>query len=117
MSQSTRFQVYSFKSRLLTVLGFFGICFVAVLGRVFFLQIIKADYYIQKAKEGRVIMLTSHSMEEADVLGDKIGIMSHGHMQALGTPLELKERYGKGMVVTIIIQESASLNKIVHFMN
>ena len=50
MSQSTRFQVYSFKSRLLTVLGFFGICFVAVLGRVFFLQIVKADYYIQKAK-------------------------------------------------------------------
>ncbi len=41
---------------------------------------------IQKAKEGRVIMLTSHSMEEADVLGDKIGIMSHGRMQALGTP-------------------------------
>ena len=50
MSQSPRFQVYSFKSRLLTVLVFFGICFVAVLGRVFFLQIIKADYYIQKAK-------------------------------------------------------------------
>ena len=50
MSQSPRFQVYSFKSRLLTVLVFFGMCFVAVLGKVFFLQIIKADYYIQKAK-------------------------------------------------------------------
>jgi len=50
MSQSPRFQVYSFKSRLLTVLFFFGICFVAVLGKVFFLQIINADYYIQKAK-------------------------------------------------------------------
>jgi len=50
MSQSPRFQVYSFKSRLLTVLFFFGICFVAVLGRIFFLQIIKADYYIHKAK-------------------------------------------------------------------
>ncbi|MBS1254425.1 MAG: putative peptidoglycan D,D-transpeptidase PenA [Deltaproteobacteria bacterium] len=50
MGQSPRFQLYSFKSRLLTVLAFFGICFIAVLGKVFYLQIIKADYYIQKAK-------------------------------------------------------------------
>ena len=50
MNHSPRFQLYSFKTRLLTVLTFFGICFLAVLGRVFFLQILKADYYIQKAK-------------------------------------------------------------------
>ena len=50
MNQFPRFQLYSFKTRLLTVLTFFGICFLAVLGRVFYLQILKADYYVEKAK-------------------------------------------------------------------
>ncbi|MBC8258850.1 MAG: penicillin-binding protein 2 [SAR324 cluster bacterium] len=50
MNQIPRFQLYSFKTRLLTVLVVFGACFLAVLGRVYYLQIIKADYYIKKAK-------------------------------------------------------------------
>merc|ERR1711998_320095 len=57
---------------------------------------------IQKARVGRVILLTTHSMEEADVLGDRIAIMSHGRIQALGTGLQLKKRYGKGMVLTVL---------------
>ncbi len=50
MDQSPRFQLYSFKTRLLTVLVAFILCFLAVLGRVFYLQILKADYYTDKAK-------------------------------------------------------------------
>jgi len=50
MNQSPRFQLYSFKTRLLTVLVAFVLCFLAVLGRVFYLQILKADYYTDKAK-------------------------------------------------------------------
>ena len=50
MNQSPRFQLYSFKTRLLTVLAAFVLCFLAVLGRVFYLQILKADYYNEKAK-------------------------------------------------------------------
>ena len=50
MNQSPRFQLYSFKTRLLTVLVAFVLCFLAVLGRVFYLQILKADYYTNKAK-------------------------------------------------------------------
>ncbi|GIT63164.1 MAG: hypothetical protein Ct9H300mP21_07100 [Pseudomonadota bacterium] len=62
MNHSPHFQLYSFKTRLLTVLAFFGICFLAVLGRVFFLQILKADYYIQKAKSQheRTVTLEPH---------------------------------------------------------
>ena len=33
---------------------------------------------LQKSKQGRIIILTTHSMEEADVLADRIGIMSEG---------------------------------------
>ncbi len=51
---------------------------------------------IIRAKKGRVIVLTTHSMEEADVLGDRVAIMSHGKIQALGTSLSLKKEYGSG---------------------
>ncbi|RKP05998.1 P-loop containing nucleoside triphosphate hydrolase protein [Thamnocephalis sphaerospora] len=51
---------------------------------------------IQDSKQGRAIVLTTHSMEEADALGDRIAIMSKGKMQAQGTSLFLKNRYGIG---------------------
>ena len=50
MNYPPRFQLYSFKTRLLTVLVFLGLCFVAVLGRAFYLQILRAEYYQEKAK-------------------------------------------------------------------
>ena len=58
MNQSPRFQLYSFKTRLLTVLIVFGLCFCTVLGRAFYLQILKADYYKQKAKSQHERTLT-----------------------------------------------------------
>ena len=35
---------------------------------------------LKKYKDDRIIILTTHYMEEADSLGDRIGIMSHGKM-------------------------------------
>eukprot|EP00501_MAST-03F_sp_TOSAG23-6_P000910 GSMAST32.ASY1.ANO1.946.1 assembled CDS len=49
---------------------------------------------LQKAKASRIIILTTHSMEEADVLGDRIGIMANGKMVCSGSPLFLKNLYG-----------------------
>jgi ABC-type multidrug transport system ATPase subunit len=40
---------------------------------------------IQRIKKGRSIVLTTHSMEEADALGDRIGIMSRGTLIAIGS--------------------------------
>ncbi|RKP27034.1 P-loop containing nucleoside triphosphate hydrolase protein, partial [Syncephalis pseudoplumigaleata] len=51
---------------------------------------------IQDSKRGRAIVLTTHSMEEADALGDRIAIMSKGELQAQGTTLFLKNRFGVG---------------------
>lgn len=42
------------------------------------------------------ILMTTHDMDEAEVLGDVIGVMSKGKMQALGTALDLKAQYGLG---------------------
>ncbi|ORX91953.1 hypothetical protein K493DRAFT_409054 [Basidiobolus meristosporus CBS 931.73] len=51
---------------------------------------------ISDAKHGRTIVLTTHSMEEAEVLCNRIGIMAHGTLRCIGPQLRLKEVYGKG---------------------
>ncbi|KAG0222673.1 ATP-binding cassette sub- A member 2 [Actinomortierella wolfii] len=51
---------------------------------------------MQDSKQGRTIMLTTHSMEEADALGDRIAILSKGRLQTLGSSLFLKNRFGLG---------------------
>jgi len=47
-------------------------------------------------KKDRTILLTTHFMEEADVLGDRIAIMARGKVQCYGTPFFLKNRFGSG---------------------
>lgn len=47
-------------------------------------------------KEGRTILLSTHYMDEADVLGDRIAILSDGELEALGTSFSLKKKYGAG---------------------
>lgn len=42
----------------------------------------------------KTIIITTHFMEEADVLGDRIAIMDHGQLQCFGTSMYLKKRYG-----------------------
>ena len=51
---------------------------------------------IRKMKEGRVIVLTTHFMDEADLLGDRIAIMSQGELRCCGSSLFLKKEFGVG---------------------
>ncbi|KAI8848836.1 hypothetical protein BC829DRAFT_207092 [Chytridium lagenaria] len=54
---------------------------------------------IQNAKEGKTIILTTHSMEEAEALCQRVGIMAKGTLRCLANPLRLKELYGSGFRV------------------
>jgi ABC-type multidrug transport system ATPase subunit len=47
-------------------------------------------------RKGRTLLLTTHYMDEADVLGDRVGIMSLGQMQCMGSTQFLKSNYGAG---------------------
>ena len=50
---------------------------------------------------GQTVVLTTHNMEEADQLCDRIGIMDRGHILALGAPAELKQSVGADTIVTV----------------
>ncbi|KAI8869487.1 hypothetical protein GQ42DRAFT_156172 [Ramicandelaber brevisporus] len=51
---------------------------------------------IEQYKPGRVIVLTTHDLSEADALGDRIAVMARGKLQALGSPMFLKRKLGSG---------------------
>jgi len=52
-------------------------------------------------RQGQTIMLTTHYMEEADQLCDRVAIMDHGKILALDTPEELKRSVGADTIVTV----------------
>lgn len=53
-----------------------------------------------KEKKNRVIVLTTHFMDEADILGDRIAIMVEGCLKCFGSPFFLKKRFGIGYHLT-----------------
>jgi len=58
---------------------------------------------ILKAKKDRTIILTTHSMEEAEVLCDKIGIFVAGELRCYGAPQQLTHRYGSNYSLTVTV--------------
>ena len=64
---------------------------------------------------GRIIILTTHYMEEAAVLGNRIGILSEGDMKCIGSPLFLIERFGKNINLNITKQLEANNESIINF--
>ncbi|XP_021858731.1 ABC transporter A family member 2-like isoform X1 [Spinacia oleracea] len=61
---------------------------------------------IENAKRGRAIILTTHSMEEADILSDRIGIMAKGRLRCIGTSIRLKSRFGTGFIANVSFVEN-----------
>ena len=56
------------------------------------------DYIRQVNESGTTIFMTTHYMEEADMLSDRISIMDHGRIVISGTPDELKNTLGEDVV-------------------
>ncbi|KAF1315573.1 Abc transporter a family member 1, partial [Globisporangium splendens] len=54
----------------------------------------------------RVMVLTTHFMDEADILGDRIAIMAEGELRCCGSSLFLKNRYGAGYNLTFVKDEA-----------
>ena len=52
-------------------------------------------------RDGQTVLLTTHYMEEADQLCDRVAIMDHGRILALDTPAALKQSLGADTIVTV----------------
>jgi len=52
--------------------------------------------FFKDLKKNRVIILTTHAMEEADALSDRIAVLVSGKLSCIGTPLYLKNNFGEG---------------------
>ena len=70
---------------------------------------------LKRQTEQKIIILTTHHMQEASVLGKRIGIINAGKMKCIGTPLFLIERFGKFMNLNITKEEGADNDKIINF--
>jgi len=58
-------------------------------------------HIIQKEKADKLIILTTHYMDEAEFLADRVAIMTAGKIECVGTPFFLKNKYGTGYVFKV----------------
>jgi len=67
---------------------------------------------LQSQREGRTMLLTTHFMDEADYLGDRIAIMASGKVKCCGSSLFLKSKYGVGYHMVIVKDEGCDSSKV-----
>jgi ABC-2 type transport system ATP-binding protein len=61
---------------------------------------------------GMTVLLTTHYMEEADVLCDRVALMHHGVLRTVGTPAELKARVGPDATLEDVFRHYAGSDLI-----
>jgi ABC-2 type transport system ATP-binding protein len=62
---------------------------------------VKVREYIQSLARQKTVILTTHNMDEADRVADRVAIIDHGELLVLDTPQALKRRVGEGDVLEI----------------
>ncbi len=56
-------------------------------------------------QKSMTILMTTHSMEEADALCSRIAIMTSQGIQCIGSPVHLKNKYGKGLLFSVSLAD------------
>ncbi|KAG1683907.1 ATP-binding cassette sub-family A member 3 [Nymphon striatum] len=67
---------------------------------------------LNQQKKNRTILLTTHYMEEADVLGDRIAILASGELQCCGSSMFLKKKYGAGYHMVLVKESTCNVDTI-----
>eukprot|EP00045_Choanoeca_perplexa_P016896 m.234753 g.234753 ORF g.234753 m.234753 type:complete len:1739 (-) comp17391_c0_seq2:66-5282(-) len=67
---------------------------------------------LTRFKEGRTMLLSTHFLDEADLLGDRIAIMSSGHVVCAGSSMFLKHRYGRGYHMTVVKSDGCQIEQV-----
>ncbi|RHY02223.1 hypothetical protein DYB36_008551 [Aphanomyces astaci] len=72
---------------------------------------------IMNNRQNRIVVLTTHFMDEADILGDRIAIMAEGDLRCCGSSLFLKNRYGAGYNFSLVKTDACDTNVLLAFVN
>ena len=67
---------------------------------------------LRKTKLGRVTLLTTHFMDEADILADRIAVMKTGKLQCVGSSTFLKKKFGVGYNLTFVTEKQTEETRI-----
>lgn len=62
---------------------------------------------IQRLKLDKSIIMTTHAMEEAELLSDKIIVLEQGEIRCVGSPIQLKSMIGKGYRISMICDKDS----------
>ena len=60
---------------------------------------------------GRTIILSTHFMDEADILGDRIAIISEGRLRCCGSSMFLKKQFASGYYLTLVVSDDERLRR------
>jgi len=66
---------------------------------------------LQKKKKDHVTLLTTHSMDEADILADRKAVLSKGKVRCIGSSLFLKSRFGLGYHLNLLTNGRCDLDQ------
>lgn len=67
---------------------------------------------LKKARMGRTILMSTHYMDEADLLGDRIAIMVAGRVRCCGSSMFLKRIYGCGYYLVVALLDGCDLTQL-----
>ncbi|KAG1691214.1 ATP-binding cassette sub-family A member 17 [Nymphon striatum] len=72
---------------------------------------------LQSIRSDRTVLLTTHYMEEADALGDRIAIMHEGLIFCAGSPLYLKNKFGAGYHLRMVKKDGFDSQSVMKYVN
>merc|ERR1711981_1372347 len=64
----------------------------------------------------QTVVLTTHSMEEAEALCDRIAIQVKGQLRCLGTPMHIKHKYGSGYQLELFMSRDDNVHEMTTFL-
>ncbi len=69
---------------------------------------VRVREYIKTLAQNKTVILTTHNMDEADRVADRVAIIDHGELLALDTPEALKRSVGEGDVLEIVLGDGSA---------
>lgn len=68
---------------------------------------------LKQLKQDRILILTTHSMEEADELSDRILFLKNGEVKCLGTAFALKDEFSSGFSLCLIVKKAEHTDLVI----